>query len=123
MSLINGARLGVGAQSVGLSASAYEEALAYAKDRRQFGKAIIEFPAVFEMISLIKAKLDASRAILYECTRFVDVYKAYEAIEATRKLTPEEKAEYKDFQKLADAFTPMLKMHTIVYRYMVAPDL
>ena len=110
MSLMNGARLGVGAQSVGLSASAYEEALAYAKDRRQFGKAIIEFPAVFEMISLIKAKLDASRAILYECTRFVDVYKAYEAIEATRKLTPEEKSEYKDFQKLADAFTPMLKM-------------
>ena len=122
MSLMNGARLGVGAQSVGLSAAAYEEALAYAKDRRQFGKAIIEFPAVFEMVALIKAKLDASRAILYECTRFVDVYKAYEAIEATRKLTPEEKADYKEFQRLADAFTPMLKMFASEYANQNAYD-
>ena len=122
MSLMNGARLGVGAQSVGLSAAAYEEALAYAKDRRQFGKAIIDFPAVFEMVALIKAKLDASRAILYECTRFVDVYKAYEAIEATRKLTPEEKADYKEFQRLADAFTPMLKMFASEYANQNAYD-
>ena len=119
---MNGARLGVGAQSVGLSAAAYEEALAYAKDRRQFGKAIIEFPAVFEMVAMIKAKLDASRAILYECTRFVDVYKAYEAIEATRKLTPEEKADYKEFQRLADAFTPMFKMFASEYANQNAYD-
>ena len=92
MSLMNGARLGVGAQSVGLSQAAYEEALAYARDRKQFGKAIIEFPAVFEMVSLIKAKLDASRALLYETTRFVDVYKAYEGIEQERKLTPGRKS-------------------------------
>ena len=63
MSLMNGARLGVGGQSVGVSQAAYDEALAYAKDRKQFGKAIIEFPAVYEMLSLIKAKLDASRAL------------------------------------------------------------
>ena len=122
MSLMNGARLGVGAQSVGLSAAAYEEALAYAKDRRQFGKAIIEFPAVFEMLGNIKAKLDASRAILYETTRFVDVYKAYEAIEAERKLTPEEKADYKEYQKLADAFTPMLKLFASEYANQNAYD-
>ncbi|MFI3296672.1 MAG: acyl-CoA dehydrogenase family protein [bacterium] len=122
MSLMNGARLGVGAQSVGLSAAAYEEALAYAKDRRQFGKAIIEFPAVFELVSMIKAKLDASRALLYECTRFVDVYKSYEAIEAKRKLTPEEKQDYKAFQRLADAFTPMLKMFSSEYANQNAYD-
>jgi alkylation response protein AidB-like acyl-CoA dehydrogenase len=122
MSLMNGARLGVGAQSVGLSAAAYEEALAYAKDRRQFGKAIIEFPAVFEMLGNIKAKLDASRAILYETTRFVDIYKAYEAIEAERKLTPEEKADYKEYQKLADAFTPMLKLFASEYANQNAYD-
>lgn len=122
MSLMNGARLGVGAQSVGLSHAAYEEALAYAKDRRQFGKAIIEFPAVYEMVSMIKAKLDASRALLYETTRFVDVYKAWEAIEAERKLTPEEKAEYKEFQKMADAFTPMLKMFSSEYANQNAYD-
>ena len=74
------------------------------------------------MVALIKAKLDASRAILYECTRFVDVYKAYEAIEATRKLTPEEKADYKEFQRLADAFTPMLKMFASEYANQNAYD-
>ena len=44
--------LGVGAQSVGVSEAAYQEALAYANDRKQFGKAIIEFPAVYEMFRL-----------------------------------------------------------------------
>lgn len=122
MSLMNGARLGIGAQSVGLSSAAYTEALNYARERRQFGKAIIEFPAVFEMISLIKAKLDASRALLYETTRFVDIYKAYEAIEAERKLTPEEKADYKEFAKLADALTPMLKMFSSEYANQNAYD-
>ena len=122
MSLMNGARLGVGAQSVGLSQAAYEEALAYARDRKQFGKAIIEFPAVFEMVSLIKAKLDASRALLYETTRCVDVYKAYEGIEQERKLTPEEKAEYKEYQKMADALTPMLKMFSSEYANQNAYD-
>ncbi len=122
MSLMNGARLGVGAQSVGLSAAAYEEALAYAKDRRQFGKAIIEFPAVFELLSNIKAKLDASRALLYECTRFVDIYKSYEAIEQDRKLEPAEKEDYKAFQRLADAFTPLLKMFASEYANQNAYD-
>ena len=67
-------------QSVGLSQAAYNEALAYAKDRKQFGKAIIEFPAVAEILSLMKAKLDASRSLLYETARFVDVYKALDDI-------------------------------------------
>ncbi|HQG67661.1 MAG TPA: Acyl-CoA dehydrogenase C-terminal domain-containing protein, partial [Paludibacteraceae bacterium] len=101
---------------------AYNEALKYAKERQQFGKAIIEFPAVFEMISLIKAKLDASRALLYETTRFVDMYKAYEAIEKERRLEPEEKAEYKEFQRLADAFTPLLKMFASEYANQNAFD-
>jgi len=122
MSLMNGARLGIGAQSVGLSAAAYNEALAYARDRKQFGKAIIEFPAVFEMVSVIKAKLDASRSLLYETTRFVDIYKIYEAIESERKLEPEEKAEYKEYAKLADALTPMLKMFTSEYANQNAYD-
>ena len=122
MSLMNGARLGVGAQSVGVSQAAYDEAIAYARDRRQFGKAIIEFPAVYEMVSMMKAKLDATRALLYETTRFVDVYKAYEGIEATRKLTPEEKTDYKEYQKLADAFTPVLKMFSSEYANQNAYD-
>ena len=122
MSLMNGARLGVGAQSVGVSEAAYKEAVAYANDRKQFGKAIIEFPAVFEMISVMKAKLDASRALLYETARFVDIYKSYEGIEAERKLTPEEKVEYKEYQKLADAFTPQVKMFASEYANQNAYD-
>ena len=109
MALMNGARLGIAAQSVGLSQAAYNEALAYAKDRKQFGKAIIEFPAVSEILSLMKAKLDASRALLYETTRFVDVYKALDDIAKERKLTPEERQEQKLFSKMADSFTPLSK--------------
>ena len=109
MALMNGARLGIAAQSVGVSEAAYREALSYAHDRKQFGKPIIEFPAVFEMISLMKAKLDASRSLLYETTRFVDVYKIYEDIARERSLTPEERQVRKKCQRLADAFTPMAK--------------
>lgn len=109
MALMNGARLGIAAQSVGVSELAWREAVAYAKDRRQFGKAIIEFLAVAEMIAVMKAKLDASRSLLYECSRFVDMYKIYEDIAKERSLTPEEKAEMKHYSKLADALTPMAK--------------
>jgi alkylation response protein AidB-like acyl-CoA dehydrogenase len=109
MSLMNGARLGIMAQATGLSEAAYREALAYAKDRKQFGKTIIEFPAVYEMVSNIKAKLDASRAILYETARFVDVYKILEDIEKERKLESAEKEELKKYKKLADAYTPLGK--------------
>ena len=109
MALMNGARLGIAAQSVGVSEIAYREALAYAKDRRQFGKAIIEFPAVAEILSTMKAKLDASRSLLYATARFVDMYKIYEDIAKERTLTPEERAEMKYYSKLADACTPMVK--------------
>lgn len=109
MALMNGARLGIAAQSTGLSQAAYNEALAYAKDRKQFGKAIIEFPAVAEMLSLMKAKLDASRTLLYETARYVDIYKALDDIAKERKLTPEERQEQKQYAKLADAFTPLAK--------------
>ena len=109
MSLMNGARLGIAAQSVGVSEAAYQEAIAYARSREQFGKAIINFPAVSEMIANIKAKLDASRTLLYECTRFVDMYKSLEAISRERTLTPEERKTMKAYNRLADAFTPLAK--------------
>ena len=109
MSLMNGARLGIAAQSVGVSQAAYNEALAYAKDRKQFGKAIIEFPAVFQMLGLMKAKLDASRTMLYETARFVDIYKTWGQIAEERKLEPAEREEMKRYQRLADACTPVAK--------------
>ena len=109
MALMNGARLGIAAQSVGISEAAYREALAYAKDRQQFGKPIIEFPAVAEILSTMKAKLDASRALLYACSRFVDMYKIYDDIAKERPLSVEEKKEQKYYSRLADAFTPLAK--------------
>ena len=109
MALMNGARLGIAAQSVGLSQAAYNEGLAYAKDRKQFGKAIIEFPAVYDMLAIMKAKLDAGRSLLYQTSRYVDIYKALDDIARERKLTPEERQEQKKYAKLADAFTPLAK--------------
>ena len=109
MALMNGARLGIAAQSVGVSELAYREALQYARERRQFGKAIIEFPAVAEMLAVMKAKLDASRTLLYETARFVDMYKIYEDIARERQLTADERAEMKHYSRLADALTPLAK--------------
>ena len=122
MSLMNGARLGIAAQSVGVSESAYREADAYARSREQFGQPIINFPAVAELVANIKAKLDASRTILYECTRFVDVYKTYDAISRERTLTPEERAERKHYNRLADAFTPLAKGMTSEFANQNAYD-
>ncbi len=122
MSLMNAARLGVGAQSVGIAEAAYREGLAYAKEREQFGKAIIEFPAVYELLTNMEAKTKAIRSLLYEASRFIDIYKAYEEISTHRKLTPEEREELKHYQKLADIFTPLLKLISSEYSNQIAYD-
>ena len=122
MALMNGARLGIGAQSVGVSEAAYREALVYAKERRQFGKAIIQFPAVYEMLANMKAKLDASRSLLYETCRFVDIYKTLDKISKERSLTPDERNEMKSYQRLADVFTPLLKGMASEYCNQLAYD-
>ena len=109
MALMNGARLGIAAQSVGVEQEAYNEGLAYAKERAQFGEKIINFPAVYDMLSRMKAKLDAGRSLLYCCARYVDIYKALEDIARGTKLTPEERQEMKKYTRLADAFTPLAK--------------
>ena len=109
MALMNGARLGIAAQSVGVEQEAYNEALAYAKERAQFGEEIINFPAVYDMLSRMKAKLDAGRSLLYQTARYVDIYKCLEDIARDRKLTPEERTELKKYTRLADAFTPLAK--------------
>lgn len=109
MALMNGARLGIAAQSVGVEQEAYNEGLSYAKERMQFGKKIISFPAVYDMLSRMKAKLDAGRSLLYQTARYVDLYKALEDIGRDCKLTPEERQELKKWNRLADAFTPLAK--------------
>ena len=109
MALMNGARLGIAAQSVGISQACYNEALAYATDRQQFGKPIVQFPAVADMLATMKAKLDAGRALLYQTARCVDIYKCLDDIARERKLTPEERAEQKLYAKMADSLTPLAK--------------
>lgn len=109
MALMNGARLGIAAQSVGVEQEAYNEGLSYAKERMQFGKKIISFPAVYDMLSRMKAKLDAGRSLLYQTARYVDLYKALEDVGRDRKLTSEERQELKKWNRLADAFTPLAK--------------
>jgi len=122
MSLMNGARLGVGAQSVGLAECACREAYEYATQREQYGKAIINFPQVYEMLAMMRAKTDAIRSLLYETARFVDVYKTLEAIAKERTLTPEEREEMKTSQKYADMFTPMTKLFSSEYANQIAYD-
>ena len=109
MSLMNGARLGIATQSVGIQDAAWREATAYAAERRQFGRAIDTFPAVYQMLAVMKAKIEASRSLMYETSRFVDIYKSLDQIAKTRTLTPEERQESKRYSRLADALTPITK--------------
>jgi len=120
MSLMNSARLGVGAQSIGIAEAAYREAYKYAIEREQFGKAIIEFPPVYEMLASIKARIDAVRSLLYETSRYVDMYKALTSLSKLRALSVEEKTELKYYQRSADAFTPLLKLFSSEYCNQIA---
>ena len=122
MSLMNAARLGIGAQSVGLCEAAYREALKYAQEREQFGEPIIRFAAVSEMLSNMKAKLQGARALLYETTRFVEIYKQYTHISHERSLEPEERQEMKFYNRLADGFTPLVKLFSSEYANQLAYD-
>ena len=110
MALMNAARLGVGAQSVGIADAAYREAIKYAEERAQFGKEIIHFPAVYEMLTNMKVKIDALRSLLYETTMFVDITKVYEEVKQERSLLKEERMEMKSFARLANVFTPLIKL-------------
>ena len=109
MALMNGARLGIATQSVGIQDAAWREATTYAAERRQFGRNIDNFPAVYQMLAVMKAKIEASRSLLYETSRYVDIYKSLDAIAKVRALTPEERQESKRYSRLADALTPISK--------------
>lgn len=122
MSLMNSARLGVGAQSVGIAEAAYREAVKYAGEREQFGKPIIKFPAIFEMLTNMRVKVEAIRSLLYETSRYVDMYKELNHLSNRRTLSPEERTELKMYQRLADSFTPLLKLFSSEYCNQIAYD-
>jgi len=122
MSLMNGARLGIATQSVGIQDAAWREAKAYAAERRQFGRTIDTFPAVYQMLALMKAKVEASRSLMYETSRYVDIYKSLDQIAKIRTLTPEERQESKRYSRLADALTPITKGMTSEFANQNAYD-
>ncbi|OYT15587.1 MAG: acyl-CoA dehydrogenase [Bacteroidetes bacterium 4572_77] len=122
MSLMNSARLGVGAQSVGIAEAAYREALKYAHEREQFGKAIIQYPAVYEMLTNMRTKTDGIRSLLYATSRMVDIYKSYGFLAEDRKLNPEEKADQKYYMRKADMYTPLLKLFASEYSNEISYD-
>ena len=122
MSLMNGARLGIATQSVGIQDAAWREAIAYAAERRQFGRNIDTFPAVYQMLAVMKAKIEASRSLMYETSRYVDIYKSLDQIAKIRTLTPEERQESKRYSRLADALTPITKGMTSEFANQNAYD-
>ena len=106
--LMNGARIGVGAQSIGIAQQAYQYALKYAKQRKQFGKSIIEFPPVLEMLTNMRVQIEAARSLLYESSIIVDMQHAYTHYGANDKETS---AKIKELTRLAGLLTPMAKYY------------
>jgi len=116
MSLMNGARIGIAAQSVGIAEAAFRVARDYAATRKQFSVAIEKLPAVRDMLIDMKIAIEAGRALLYETSRIVDLY-----VGCTRRLEeapPEDKAEAKQlkndsrkYKRFAGMLTPMSKYY------------
>jgi len=113
MDLMNGARLGVSAQALGIAQAAYEEALKYAKERIQFGKPIYNIPAVTNMLIDMRISLEACRSLLYSTSYWVDLRNALEKKIDQLKKEGKDFSEYnrrlKEATKVANLLTPMTK--------------
>ena len=109
MSLMNGARVAISAQAVGIAEAAYRAARQYAAEREQFKKSIDKFPAIYDMLAGMKAKLTAARTLLYETTRAVDLRTVYTHLAEGPEVTPEIREKAKYYNKLAAILTPMCK--------------
>jgi alkylation response protein AidB-like acyl-CoA dehydrogenase len=110
MALMNGARLAVGAQAVGIAEAAYREAYKYANERIQFNQPIMNLPAVSRMLLSMRGELEASRALICEAGVWVDRLKAYEERIAEGDTTLRQDA--KVASNLADVLTPLTKYYT-----------
>lgn len=109
MSLMNGARVAISAQALGIAEAAYREAKKYASEREQFKQSIDRFPAIYDMLAKMKAQLAASRALLYETTKAVDMRVCYKHLIEGEVVKPEDRAAYKYYDQIAAALTPMSK--------------
>ena len=122
MSLMNGARLGVGAQAVGLCEAACREAVDYAAAREQFGKTIDQMIPVQDILHTMRAKTDAVRSLLYETSRQVDLANCYDRLSKVRPLSGEERQAMKAALRNADCLTPLTKLMASEYSNQCAYD-
>jgi len=124
MSLMNGARLGIAAQGLGIAQAAYLEGLEYAKAREQFGTAIVNMPLVYDMLVNSLVSIEAARLLTYDTARVVDLKKGYEKkLEEIEKPTPELRQMAKHYSSLAALLTPMAKYLSTEYANKVAYDM
>ena len=109
--LMNGARVAVAAQAVGIAEAAYREALRYAQQRAQFDTTIDRIPAVYRMLLSMRGEIEATRALVYETGRWVDLRKAYERLKARGELDDDGRARLKLADRLTAVLTPLAKYH------------
>ncbi len=115
MSLMNGARMGVAGQGVGIAQAAYAAALDYAYSREQFGKKIISFPPVSDMLAEMKTQIEAARALNMETAKAVDLERFLEEeLEHNKDLDRDAAKELKtrqtEYKRRAAMLTPMAKL-------------
>lgn len=126
MSLMNGARVAIAAQGLGIAEAAYRDALSFAVEREQFGKAIIDMPPVGEILLNMKVGIESGRALLYETARIVDLSDCYEHKSESISRDDPERAEVKAnaslYRKLANILTPMSKYYLCELANKVAND-
>ena len=111
MALMNGARIGVAAQAVGIAEAAYREAYQYAQKRVQFGQSIDAIPAVYRMLLSMRGEIEATRALVFEAGRWVDLKHAYERLKARGKLNSQARNRLREADRLASVLTPLAKYH------------
>ncbi len=112
MALMNGARLAVGAQALGIAEAAYREAYRYAQERRQFNQSIANLPAVSRLLLSMRGEIEATRALLSETGCWVDRLKAYEELsKESAELGPDLRQKLKQASNLADTLTPLTKYY------------
>lgn len=125
MSLMNGARVAISGQALGIAEAAYKEARKYAKEREQFKQPIDQFPAVYDMLTRMKIKVVAARTLLYETTKMVDLRQCYtHLMESTpvADITQEVRNKQKFYNKAAAVLTPMSKAYCTEIANQVAYD-
>jgi alkylation response protein AidB-like acyl-CoA dehydrogenase len=123
MSLMNGARVAISAQALGIAEAAFREARKYAEEREQFKSSIDKFPAIYDMLTSMKSKVLAARTLLYETTRAVDLRSGYNhLVETTKDVSPEDRLKMKYWNRVAAVLTPMSKALSTEIANQVAYD-